>query len=901
MNDYQNIEKECKELEKSSENRIQKIKNIFDKLNAFQTSIKILKEDLIKFPDSSYNQFTFLDESLKNFTNLIEKNQTMFKNYILKPITNLINTIKMAESDRIKRLNEIKNDLSGEKMKLKLKKKEYFNSQNKNENNKNHKKNKNKNEKDENIIQDPIKLYKDELDKMNEKIDIYNKKYKDINIELNAIFTNSVFVIKEALNHFSSYIKNFAQMLNLLGLEISNKIENSFDSKEIISSLDELKQKNEIRFIKELIDNDSEDEDNNINKNGKLNHLNIIESFNIEGEKIEDQEYIEEIINKLIKSKEELNQKEIDNLLNKLKPKVKNSKNNYSKIFLYKLLKLSRKDILSVKNRENFLVLSNIINNLCLNDKDNPNTFYKIANISQKILYKKIFIYEMLRKKNKSFHNKSLWEKISWICLIEKLNKYLKDLKDKMHKKDDKKDKKDKNKNKDGEKKEEKEKKEDKEKEKKEKEKEKKEKDNLKSFLKKKNLYALIKDYGKLIKSQNQIKEINLFVKGEVFKILSTLINLMLCFRVNNDFIEDIIEEYHKELNLKEDEIKYLYNLSKINEIIKYKKIDKESKIILAISYAGKYLQFNEFQKLIVLNKSIYKKIKQKVFVYFNIKIDKNLELWNKWLKIDEIKKRVLYKEIKSGINISIFQGQIAKGTKQLKNMEVIEQDLKRTSFIIENPTHFNSFKSILNCFLLTFPQIGYCQGMNCLVAFLYQLLDQDEEKTFCFLCGIQLNTNYHEIFEDDFATLTIFFKVFEYILLIKKPHIYYKFKQHSILPNCYCSSWFITLFTEFISIIKKDNSPLLLVFIFNKFIVGNWICIFNFGYMLIELCDQKINEMKFDQLISYMMNIFDEEKIFENENYEKCKHIYLKNENIINDDFINKLIDIAKYEYYHK
>ena len=67
---------------------------------------------------------------------------------------------------------------------------------------------------------------------------------------------------------------------------------------------------------------------------------------------------------------------------------------------------------------------------------------------------------------------------------------------------------------------------------------------------------------------------------------------------------------------------------------------------------------------------------------------------------------------------------------------------------------------------------------------------------------------------------------------------------------------------------------------------------------MLIELCDQKINEMKFDQLISYMMNIFDDEKIFENEKY---KDIYLKNENIINDDFINKLIEIAKYEYYHK
>lgn len=92
----------------------------------------------------------------------------------------------------------------------------------------------------------------------------------------------------------------------------------------------------------------------------------------------------------------------------------------------------------------------------------------------------------------------------------------------------------------------------------------------------------------------------------------------------------------------------------------------------------------------------------------------------------------------------------------------------------------------------------------------------------------------------------------------------------------------------------------MLLIFIFNKFIVGNWADIFNFGLMLIDYCYEKIMEYKKDVLVNYVMNIIEVEKIFDNKNYIKCKDIFLKNENIVNDDFINILLDISKFEYYN-
>ena len=188
---------------------------------------------------------------------------------------------------------------------------------------------------------------------------------------------------------------------------------------------------------------------------------------------------------------------------------------------------------------------------------------------------------------------------------------------------------------------------------------------------------------------------------------------------------------------------------------------------------------------------------------------------------------------------------------------------------------------------------------MNSLVSFLYQLLGQDEEKTFNYLCGLELNTKYHEIFEDDFITLKIFFDVFDKLLKLLRPDVYYKFKKYYILPNCYCSAWFITLFTQYIKIIDEKNPPLLLIFIFNKFIVVGWNDIFNFGLMLVDYSYEKIMELKNEKLVNYVMNVIVIENIFDDNCYKKCKDIFLKDENIVNDEFIKILLDISKFEFY--
>jgi hypothetical protein len=186
---------------------------------------------------------------------------------------------------------------------------------------------------------------------------------------------------------------------------------------------------------------------------------------------------------------------------------------------------------------------------------------------------------------------------------------------------------------------------------------------------------------------------------------------------------------------------------------------------------------------------------------------------------------------------------------------------------------------------------------MHYIVSFLYQLLDYNEEETFYFFCGLELNTKYHIIFEDNFETLKTFFQVFEKILNINRPEIYYKFIDSHLVTNIYLSSWFITLFTDCANVFVKPNIPKYIFFVIEKFIIEGWAPLFNCGFTILDYCYDKIMNLEKDKLIYYVMNILEEDDILKNENFEKVETLFLKNSKHLNEFSINKLIEITKFE----
>ena len=116
-----------------------------------------------------------------------------------------------------------------------------------------------------------------------------------------------------------------------------------------------------------------------------------------------------------------------------------------------------------------------------------------------------------------------------------------------------------------------------------------------------------------------------------------------------------------------------------------------------------------------------------------------------------------------------------------------------------------------------------------------------------------------------------------------------------------FCSSWFTTLFTGNINIINRNDPPLLFIYFIEKFCINGWSAIFNLGLTILEIGYENIIKLEKEELIKYIMKIVNEENIFDNKNYEKCRIIYEKNEKIINETFVDKLIEITKFEYKNK
>ena len=190
---------------------------------------------------------------------------------VIKQINNTISIFKIVIDSNLKRLKEIKYNLSNGKMNLIDKRDKYYNLDN-NQNNINNKmkKTKTKNnikikkeeEEDDKKLNFAIKgnyeqIYKYELDKMNELIDDNNKIYNNIFIELDAINSNSIITIKEKFIEFANIIKNVGQTLDLLSLEIISKLESSeeLNKEKILSKLNDKKQIKKERFKKEMIEN----------------------------------------------------------------------------------------------------------------------------------------------------------------------------------------------------------------------------------------------------------------------------------------------------------------------------------------------------------------------------------------------------------------------------------------------------------------------------------------------------------------------------------------------------------------------------------------------------------------------------------------------------------------------
>ena len=558
-------------------------------------------------------------------------------------------------------------------------------------------------------------------------------------------------------------------------------------------------------------------------------------------------------------SEKELLSQEISNLMNLLKEEDPSTKKLYSYTFLTKLNELNGKHTVILKNKKNFIHLSNILNDISI--KHNKIDILKlIINISQIITFKEWYLFNLLQKKNKYLSTKTFWSKIVIDSFINDLNRQSKLIL------------KEQNNN----------------------------IENNKNKEKEANVYILefihfsnkITNYKKLTHEQ-KIK-LDKFARDNINNILIKVIEGMCSFLVQKKIAMEVVAEFGKNFGFNSKNMdyyellidvysnrNYLFNLKKLS--LEDKKEEKFAKICL-ISNMAKFLPKENLLNLLIIKKDMTRFIKTDIFRNYllnnKISVDERIRIWGLMLNLKKLKEQYNYKEKKEELLRLIENNGLSKESRTFQNISIIGLDVNRTTFLDKNNLikYQKSLKNILITLIYINKEIGYFQGMNYITAFFLQLLDFDEEKAFYFMLGIEKNTKFKELFENNLYLLTSYFEVFEKILKINIPEIYQHQINNEIKPNYYLPPWFLTLFTFICTKFEKEKVPKFILLVIENFLLNGWSAIFNAGYTIIKYHRNDITNLKTDKLMNFVVNNFGQKEILIEENFEYVKKKYIKN-----------------------
>ena len=422
-------------------------------------------------------------------------------------------------------------------------------------------------------------------------------------------------------------------------------------------------------------------------------------------------------------------------------------------------------------------------------------------------------------------------------------------------------------------------------------------------FIKEIGLDNYIEEY----KDLNYNEKIN-FNNNEFLKIVHNSLKKYLIYMANYDIEHSIILKFVKSLNnyfpfLKEHYANFYldYYKSSLNSIKTYlfksksenvkilKKIrnikeikpkedntekNKINKELLILKNSLPFLDIKHKIDLLHLNKDLNMKKYYYKSILSNSKlsIDKRIKLWKIILNVKEM--NFNYKEM-------------CKDFEEIEEYKVIMDDTKRTSLINKDKEKTQEIvRNILCCFISKNNyNIRYCQGMNFIVAFLYDLTN-DEELSFILFKSLIENTNLNQIYDRKFELLHCHFYILERLISFYLPLLKQKFDEIQMNIDCFVSAYFLTLFSNVF--ILNNNCKKFMIFIFENFMIKGWKIIFKSLLALLKYSEEEImNKKEEGEILNYVIQNLRKSNIFLDENFEMFLKIYNNfdvNNNIIND-----------------
>ena len=843
--------------------------NIIDIYNIFSNYYKNFLENLNNFNDIVISPFEiFIENIKKNYIELINEYQNISNSIleIKKSIKNQeLNYLKIS-----KKIEEFKDESNSDNSKIK------------------------------NLISLKEKIFSSYsylINNSNNLISVYNTNYNSLQKKFIKIEESRLLYIKNLLDQLIKYIDILKETKENLTNNIKNKIINKFNIDNELNIF-KLKEKN-FCLYGERFNKFSIKKFNNINTN--LINANSNDTFlNNEND------IINEFINNIFDSNE-IN----FNILKNFIEKISNNKLLSQKFINYFNI-YNNNQFYIIKDKNNFNIIKNVFNiiiNNFINKKYNKiedyNELYYIIIICEKIFY---YYNENKEYLCSTFFLNNIFNKNFWLDIIEyKFSKRIEELIEHLNQIDIiGNDKNNNNKNK------------------------------LNNFLN--NLYKkyinneneLIFSDLNIINNETNILEetgiskkisnynsISKHKKPYLLKLLKNELNIILKefiihlsnFSYEKSFILDIIVPLAYKFKLNKLQISYynlyinswyfsikknikisknsllsskIYDLKNkrfdlikgkfpINDNIKKMNFFEKNIILLQLS---SYLSLNENLNVLLINKEFYSKNQKKIFKlillkYNIITLKQHINIWKILINFQIIKNKYDYKQIKSNILNNPISNKV---------LNIIKLDVKRTFFKENIEKRREILINILSCIAFINPKINYCQGMNFISSFLLQINNYNEEETFYFLLSIIENTEFSVIYNENLNKLKCFFFIFERLIHIYTPEVYFIFISNNINVNYFCPSWFLTLFTNSSTIINLENQPEILLKIWDFFFLKGWKALLNIGILIIIKFEKKLLNCNYEEIIHFLINGVLESEFFKNSfinEFQKLKEKY--------------------------
>ena len=868
-------------------------KNILEinKINSFFKIFRSLFEEQINSLNNKLKDFNLdnnnsvLSVYLNDIIEYYKKFISDYKNNILKIQNELINSIESFKTNQDSIYKENNNELNelilyfNNNQKILNNSifnyyKSYYNAQEEEKNLiKKKKANININEDEsELIIKDKMEarnnemIYKYDIEKYNKELDNIIDKYLKIKLKIETAEKGRISFIKASFDKQKSVFKNISNLINNyiekkenFSDEFSKKIEKE-KINEISKLSEDIKKSIKLKTKKfvsaELIFNKQE--------NYNIFIKNCSFDINVKIEKTENNKFYNKLIDELI-GEDDVPKEKISRLIEIFKYEKENENNE--KEFLDVLVG-KNKSSLKFQNLKNLELLATPMSYISLKHNSifsgNFEINFQIIFIAERFFYQnkvnnnKVYLSAILSR-NKLFKTKLFWQNVIELKLVKKLEDDISRLKNVSAPNEKRKsilgilgNKMGLNNNKNN------------------------------SFLSKMRIMPLIKNYNSL--EQNKLILLDKMASNEMYLILKKSIENFSNFNFPSIQSLDLISNISREYKLSNEQINYLVIYYKVsnhtirkllpheknkenNDIIEEINSNEKIRNIKLLSNCIQFLDYKDYNNLLLTSKYYNQRLKKKIYKYIlrqeNTSIKIRLQIWSNILKIKELKKKYNYREILNNANDPKIKREIDLDVRRT-NVEESQKDLHKL-----NITNILYAVSSINF------GVKYVQGMNSIVALLYELFG--EEEAFYIFLSFFHYTQYILIFDKNLTKLNEFFYVFNRIISLSEPELSSWFNINGVNVNFFATPWFITLFTGSHQNLRgdKDNKKLL-IRIIDNFITSGWKSMMVVGCSLLHSFEQKLMNMKYEDILELLINGMLKSEFFMTENKNNLENYFI-------------------------